>query len=84
MGAGAGVGDLIDIDVSVQRWGRTSFDVGFNGRVGSRPLFTCVITYVGVSAGTLDTQPPPAQIRAALERPDAERASGGSTGRPRP
>src|SRR3712207_7547652 len=36
-------------------WGNTSFDVGFTGAVGERPVFTATITYVGVEAGTTTT-----------------------------
>ena len=38
--------------MAVTRWGNTSFDVGFVGRVGERPVFTGTITYVGVTWGT--------------------------------
>ena len=57
--------EVIDIEVGVDRWGTTSFDIGFDGRVGARPVFRCVITYVGVAAGTRDKMAiPPAQGRA--------------------
>src|SRR5437016_1401228 len=45
----ATVHETIDIEVGVSRWGTTSFDVAFTGRVGDRPVFTCTITYVGVA-----------------------------------
>jgi acyl-CoA thioesterase FadM len=63
----ATVHDILDIDVAVARWGNTSFDVGFAGRVGDRPVFTCTITYVGVKVGTKDTMPPPAAVRALMD-----------------
>ncbi len=62
----ATVGDVIDIDVEVRRWGNTSFDVGFDGSVAGEPVFRCVITYVGVRAGTQETMAPPPSFRAAL------------------
>jgi acyl-CoA thioester hydrolase len=63
---GAGIGDLLDIDLEISRWGRTSFDVAFRGHVGERPIFTATITYVGVSAGDQKPMEPPAAVRAAL------------------
>jgi YbgC/YbaW family acyl-CoA thioester hydrolase len=62
----ATVNDEITIDVHASRWGNTSFDVTYAGWVGDRSVFTCVITYVGVKAGTLETMPPPPNVRAAL------------------
>ena len=62
----ATVHDLIDISVEVVRWGTTSFDVGFRGVVGERPVFTCTITYVGVRAGTTETMAPPDDVRRAM------------------
>jgi acyl-CoA thioester hydrolase len=62
----AGVHDVIDIAVAVRHWGNTSFDVGFTGAVGERPVFDCTITYVGVRAGTRETMPPPAAVKALL------------------
>jgi acyl-CoA thioester hydrolase len=63
----ATVHDHLDIDVEATRWGNTSFDVTYAGTVDDRPIFTCTITYVGVMAGTLETMPPPPDVRAALE-----------------
>jgi acyl-CoA thioester hydrolase len=62
----ATVHELIDIEVGVRRWGTTSFDVGFAGSVGGRPVFDCAITYVGVKPGTRDTMPPPPEVKARL------------------
>jgi acyl-CoA thioester hydrolase len=62
----AGIGDTLDIDLAVSRWGNTSLDVGFTGTVGGRPVFTATITYVGVEAGTTQPAPPPAEVRALL------------------
>jgi acyl-CoA thioester hydrolase len=62
----ATVHDQLDITVEVARWGNTSFEVAFAGAVEGRPVFACAITYVGVRAGTRETMPAPAEIRAAL------------------
>jgi acyl-CoA thioester hydrolase len=62
----ATVHEVLDIAVAATRWGNTSFDVTFDGAVDGRPVFTCVITYVGVQLGTRDTMPPPPEVRAAL------------------
>jgi len=62
----ATVHETIDIAVEATRWGNTSFDVTFTGAVGERPVFTCVITYVGVKHGTLETMPPPEDVKRAL------------------
>jgi acyl-CoA thioester hydrolase len=68
----ATVHDVIDIAVFVRRYGTTSFDVGFVGSVGERPVFDCTITYVGVRAGTRETMPLPESVQAALgEAPPA-------------
>jgi acyl-CoA thioester hydrolase len=65
----ATVHEVIDITVAVRRWGNTSFDVGFTGAVGERPVFDCTITYVGVKAGTRETMAAPPEVRAALGGP---------------
>ena len=62
----ATVAEVIDIAVAVARWGTTSFDVAFTGTVGERPVFTMLVTYVGVRLGTSETMPPPDEVRAAL------------------
>ena len=62
----AGVADVLDIGVEVTRWGSTSFDMGFTGRVGDRDVFTATITYVGVKPGTAEPIPPPPVVRSTL------------------
>lgn len=59
-------GDVLDLDVAVSRWGRTSFDVGVSGHVDDRAVFTAVITYVGVQHGTVTPIAAPEKVRAAL------------------
>ena len=65
----AGLRDDITVEAGVERWGNTSFELGFTGRVGERAVFTAAITYVGVVAGTTTTMPPPAEVRAAVGEP---------------
>jgi acyl-CoA thioester hydrolase len=62
----ARMGEVLDLDVGVARWGHTSFDVGLTGRVDHRDVFTAVVTYVGVRHGTVEPASPPEAIRAAL------------------
>ena len=69
--SGATLGDHLDIDLGVTRWGNTSFDVGFRGTVEGRPIFTASIVYVGVATGTKDTLPAPESIREALGTVDS-------------
>jgi acyl-CoA thioester hydrolase len=65
----AGLREDITVEVGVSRWGTTSFELGFAGRVGERPVFTAAITYVGVVDGTTTPMAPPAEVRAALGEP---------------
>lgn len=58
--------DLLAIDVTVRRWGNTSFDVGFDGSVDGQPVFGAVLTYVFIDRGTREPTPVPAKFRAAL------------------
>ena len=62
----ATVSDVIDIGVEVARWGTTSFDVSFTGTVRERPVFTMLVTYVGVKHGTTETSPPPEDVKRLL------------------
>ena len=62
---GAGVHDLLVIDLAVGRWGNTSFDVTFNGTVEDEPVFTATLTYVAVKTGTTETVPVPDSFRSA-------------------
>ncbi len=62
---GAGVHDLLAIDLDVSRWGNTSFDVTFIGTVDDEPVFTAIVTYVAVKTGTTETVPVPEHFRTA-------------------
>lgn len=61
----ARVHDDLAIEVSVSRWGTTSFDVRFEGTVDGAPVFTADITYVAVVTGSTDTVPVPDDFRTA-------------------
>jgi acyl-CoA thioester hydrolase len=63
---GAGFDDLLAVDVAPSRWGTTSFDVGFEGSVGERPVFSATVTYISVTPGTTTPAPVPPPVRAAL------------------
>jgi len=65
----AGLGDVIEIDSHVARWGTTSFDVAHRVHVGERAVLSAVITYVGVEPGTNRPVPPPRQVRGHLGEP---------------
>lgn len=62
----ATVHDTLAITVEVSRWGTTSFDVTYTGTVDDRPVFSAVVTYVGVRLGTTETIPPPDEVRTRL------------------
>jgi acyl-CoA thioester hydrolase len=63
---GAGFGEVLAVDVAARRWGTTSFDLGFEGSVGERPVFSAVVTYVSVTPGTTQPTPVPEAVRSAL------------------
>jgi len=62
----AKVEDILEIDVSVVRWGNTSFDVQFAGSVGGEARVDCITTYVVVSGAQYESAPIPDELRAAL------------------
>ena len=57
--------DELAIDLTVPRWGDTSFDVRFVGTVAEAPIFEADITYVAVRTGTTQTRRVPDSFRAA-------------------
>jgi acyl-CoA thioester hydrolase len=63
-------GDTVDIDVAIQRWGETSWDVGFVGTCRSQAVFAARVVYVSVRLGGAE-QPmvTPAAIRERLGEP---------------
>ena len=46
--APARLGDEVEIEPRITRWGNTSFDVTYTGVKAGHPLFDAVITYVTV------------------------------------
>lgn len=67
----AGLRDILDIGVGVQRWGTTTFDVGFSGTVSDLPVFEALVTYTGVRHGTRQPMATPAAVRELLGDPPA-------------
>lgn len=65
----AGLGDTLDLHAGIDRWGSTSLDVRVDGSVDERPVFSAVITYVGVHFGTHTPRRPPDAVRSALGEP---------------
>jgi len=59
-------GDVIDLALTVSRWGRTSFDVTVRGEVTGKSIFTAVLTAISVTPGTHTPTPVPDGIRARL------------------
>jgi acyl-CoA thioester hydrolase len=62
----ARVAEVLDIDAEVVRWGSTSLDIRYDGAVDGRPVFTAVLTYVGVAPGTTVPVAAPEVIRGHL------------------
>ena len=58
--------DVVDLDCSVSRWGRTSFDVSIAGSCGGEPRFDITLVYVSVAPGTHTPAPIPDAVKAAL------------------
>jgi acyl-CoA thioester hydrolase len=61
-----GSGDLLDIDLGVVRWGRTSWTAGYLGTCRGKPVFTAEVVYVSVRLGENEAIETPPAIRAAL------------------
>jgi len=62
----AGFDEVVDIAVSVDRIGTTSFDVRYAAAVDGRAACTGVVTYVSVTPGTHDSTPIPDGLRDRL------------------
>lgn len=58
--------DVLECTPSVQRWGRTSFDVRVEGRVGDRHVFTATVVYVAVAARSHEPIAVPDEVRSRL------------------
>ena len=57
---------MLDLDLGVLHWGRTSWTVGYLGTSRGQPVFTGEVVYVSVSLGDNTAMETPAAIRAAL------------------
>ena len=62
-------GELLELDVEVRRWGRSSFDVGVTGRVGERPVLEATVVYVSTVPGHASPRAVPDEVRRALGGP---------------
>ena len=62
----AGIGEVLNVQANVSRWGNTSFDISFEVKVGNRLVLTAKIVYVGVRTGTTETLQVPEKIREYL------------------
>ena len=62
----ARAGAIITIDVGVVRYGASSFDVGYIGKVEDRPVFTARAVCVSVRPETYQKYATPAKIKAIL------------------
>jgi acyl-CoA thioester hydrolase len=63
----AGFDDLIEIGVTTDRLGTSSFDLRFTATVAGREVVTATTTYVSVIPGEHRSQPIPAAVRRQLE-----------------
>lgn len=70
--SGARRGDLLELDVHVTRWGTTSFDVGVQGSVDERPVFSATLVYVSTTPGEPVPVPVPDWVRSALGETGAD------------
>lgn len=59
-------GDPVDLECSVSRWGRSSFDVRIDMKVRGESRFEASIVYVSVGVDTRSPVEIPAVVRAAL------------------
>ncbi len=73
--------DVLDIDLAISHWGRTSWTLAYRGTHEGRPVFTAEVVYVSVRTPEYVKMETPAEIRAfmgpatSLEQ-EAERTSG--------
>ena len=58
--------DVLDVDVAVTNWGRTSWTLGFVGTCEGRPVFTAEMVYVSVKLGENVSMVTPDAIRSCL------------------
>jgi acyl-CoA thioester hydrolase len=58
--------ETVDLDCSVSRWGRTSFDVDVVGAVAGEERFVCNVVYVSIDPVTQLPVPVPDRVRTVL------------------
>ena len=63
----AGIGETLDLVLSLERVGRTSFDIAFSGKVVDDLVVSARITYVVVGTADQRPVPIPAELQAHLE-----------------
>ena len=59
-------GETLSITVAIMRYGSTSFEIGYIGKVGERAVFTARSTCVSVKVGTSEKFITPDHIKALL------------------
>jgi len=64
-----GARDLLDLDVAVSRFGRTSWDLDYRGTCAGRLVFTARVVYVSVAARTSTPIETPRPIREFMGEP---------------
>jgi acyl-CoA thioester hydrolase len=62
-------GEVLELEVGIARWGKTSFDIGVVGRVGERAVLAATLVYVSTAPGSPTPRPVPPDVRAALGGP---------------
>ena len=60
---------VLDLDLAVQRWGRTSWDLAFRGTCQGRPVFSANVVYVSVDPETGKAIETPDPVRAFMGVP---------------
>lgn len=61
--------DILDIEVGIVRYGKSSFDFGFRGSIEGRAVFTGRTVCVSVTPVELRKMETPARVRALLGEP---------------
>lgn len=59
--------ETVDLDCSVARWGKSSFDIEVRGTVDGTDRFSCLVTYVSVVPSTQQPVPVPERVKVALD-----------------
>src|SRR3954471_8308913 len=72
-------GDHVDIDVTVERVGRTSVQIRYDGSVKGHPVFRARNTMVAVDMPTFRPTPRPEALRASFLPAPAPAATSGDT-----